>query len=200
MGGGHVTRPDFGGNTPNPDAPMTEFYLLLQQGVERTGKFALPGCWGSFRPDYTGQIFKEDVRCFCRFTAQEGQGSEVVSPSVMTVDHHELCLAADGTPIALFLSGTLRHQHCAVRLLPPFPGVEIPAAPADVALIALTIDEKMLDLADAQPTRLAEQLALSANGKCWEEHPAMDVWMTRVLAAAQQDYRRLYGKHGQNDR
>lgn len=197
MGGGNVTRPNFGGNVPNPDAPMTEFYLLLQQGVEKTGRFALPGCWGSFRPDFSGQIFEEDMPRLCRFSAKEGQGKEILSPSVMTVDHHELCLAADGTPVALFLSGALRREHYAVRLLPPFPGVELPAAPADVPLIELSVSEEMLDLADSRPDLLSEQMALALNGKNWESHPAVDAWMTKVLAAAQREYRRLDGQYGQ---
>ena len=35
MGGGHVSRPDFG--MPQPDAayPLTEFYLLAQQALEK---------------------------------------------------------------------------------------------------------------------------------------------------------------------
>ena len=37
MGGGHVSRPDFG--MPQPDAayPLTEFYLLAQQALEKSG-------------------------------------------------------------------------------------------------------------------------------------------------------------------
>ena len=36
MGGGHVSRPDFG--MPQPDAayPLTEFYLLAQQALEKS--------------------------------------------------------------------------------------------------------------------------------------------------------------------
>lgn len=43
MGGGHVSRPDFG--MPQPDAayPLTEFYLLAQQALEKSGSFMLPG-------------------------------------------------------------------------------------------------------------------------------------------------------------
>ena len=42
MGGGHVSRPDFG--MPQPDAayPLTEFYLLAQQALEKSGSFMLP--------------------------------------------------------------------------------------------------------------------------------------------------------------
>ena len=39
MGGGHVSRPDFG--MPQPDAayPLTEFYLLAQQALEKSCRF-----------------------------------------------------------------------------------------------------------------------------------------------------------------
>ena len=34
MGGGHLSRPDFGMPQPDPDHPLTEFYLLLQHGLD----------------------------------------------------------------------------------------------------------------------------------------------------------------------
>ncbi len=45
MGGGHVSRPDFG--MPQPDAayPLTEFYLLAQQALEKSGSFMLPALY-----------------------------------------------------------------------------------------------------------------------------------------------------------
>ena len=33
MGGGHVSRPDFGMPQPDPAYPLTEFYLLLQHAL-----------------------------------------------------------------------------------------------------------------------------------------------------------------------
>ena len=35
MGGGHLSRPDFGMPQPDPDHPLTEFYLLLQHGLDK---------------------------------------------------------------------------------------------------------------------------------------------------------------------
>ena len=35
MGGGHLSRPDFGMPQPDPAHPLTEFYLLLQHGLDR---------------------------------------------------------------------------------------------------------------------------------------------------------------------
>ena len=42
MGGGHLSRPDFGMPQPDPDHPLTEFYLLLQHGLDKAGVFHLP--------------------------------------------------------------------------------------------------------------------------------------------------------------
>ena len=42
MGGGHVSRPDFGMPQPDPACPLTEFYLLLQHALDAAGSFALP--------------------------------------------------------------------------------------------------------------------------------------------------------------
>ena len=42
MGGGHVSRPDFGMPQPDPAHPLTEFYCLLQRALDREGVFALP--------------------------------------------------------------------------------------------------------------------------------------------------------------
>ena len=35
MGGGHLSRPDFGMPQPDPAHPLTEFYLLAQQALDR---------------------------------------------------------------------------------------------------------------------------------------------------------------------
>ncbi len=42
MGGGHVSRPDFGMPQPDPAHPLTEFYCLLQRALDREGVFARP--------------------------------------------------------------------------------------------------------------------------------------------------------------
>ena len=35
MGGGHVSRPDFGMPQPDPNHPLTEFYLALQHALDK---------------------------------------------------------------------------------------------------------------------------------------------------------------------
>lgn len=49
MGGGHLSRPDFGMPQPKPDHPLTEFYQLLQRGLDREGVFALPALYAAFQ-------------------------------------------------------------------------------------------------------------------------------------------------------
>ena len=67
MGGGHVSRPDFG--MPQPDAayPLTEFYLLAQQALEKSGSFMLPALYAGLqapaRRIWSGRLFKA-VGCF----------------------------------------------------------------------------------------------------------------------------------------
>ena len=48
MGGGHVSRPDFGMPLPDAAYPLTEFYLLAQQALEKSGSFMLPSGCGVF--------------------------------------------------------------------------------------------------------------------------------------------------------
>lgn len=48
MGGGHVSRPDFGMPQPDPAYPLTEFYLLLQHALEKRAALrclrCMPAC------------------------------------------------------------------------------------------------------------------------------------------------------------
>lgn len=55
MGGGHVSRPDFGMPQPDPAYPLTEFYLLLQRALDAAGCFALPALYAALhvQPDGT---------------------------------------------------------------------------------------------------------------------------------------------------
>ena len=61
MGGGHLSRPDFGMPQPDPAHPLTEFYLLAQQALDRTGSFALPGLYAALRAP-ARHIYLEEAR------------------------------------------------------------------------------------------------------------------------------------------
>ena len=50
MGGGKVTRPNFGLGQPDPGHPMTEFYTLLLEALAGAESFALPGLYAKFDP------------------------------------------------------------------------------------------------------------------------------------------------------
>ena len=56
MGGGHVSRPDFG--MPQPDAayPLTEFYLLAQQALAARGQVNASTLVEEYPNDFTGII------------------------------------------------------------------------------------------------------------------------------------------------
>ena len=61
MGGGHVSRPDFGMPQPDPAHPLTEFYCLLQRALDREGVFALPALYAQFRAP-ARRIYEECTR------------------------------------------------------------------------------------------------------------------------------------------
>ena len=58
MGGGHVSRPDFG--MPQPDAayPLTEFYLLAQRALEKHERSTRHAA--ALRPDAQGRAGLRD--------------------------------------------------------------------------------------------------------------------------------------------
>ena len=63
MGGGHLSRPDFGMPQPDPAHPLTEFYLLLQHGLDREGVFALPALWADFQAP-ARRIYADEAEAF----------------------------------------------------------------------------------------------------------------------------------------
>lgn len=73
MGGGHLSRPDFGMPQPDPDHPLTEFYLLLQHGLDKAGVFHLPALYASFRAP-ARRIYADEAalaRRLCQTTRQK---------------------------------------------------------------------------------------------------------------------------------
>lgn len=73
MGGGHLSRPDFGMPQPDPDHPLTEFYLLLQHGLDKAGVFHLPALYASFRAPARRIYADEAAGCLTLSeTADEG--------------------------------------------------------------------------------------------------------------------------------
>ena len=73
MGGGHVSRPDFGMAQPDPAHPLTEFYLLVQQALDKAGCFALPALYASLQAP-ARRIYPEEAQEYLRLAPQAGEG------------------------------------------------------------------------------------------------------------------------------
>ena len=73
MGGGHVSRPDFG--MPQPDAayPLTEFYLLAQQALEKSGSFMLPALYAGLQAP-ARRIYREEAAGYLQLAAAPAEG------------------------------------------------------------------------------------------------------------------------------
>ena len=70
MGGGHVSRPDFGMPQPDPAHPLTEFYCLLQRALDREGVFALPALYAQFRAP-ARRIYADEAADFLTLSPDE---------------------------------------------------------------------------------------------------------------------------------
>lgn len=81
MGGGHVSRPDFG--MPQPDAayPLTEFYLLAQQALEKSGSFMLPALYAGLQAP-ARRIYREEAAGYLQLAAAPAEGlTRLLSPA-----------------------------------------------------------------------------------------------------------------------
>ena len=129
MGGGHVSRPDFG--MPQPDAayPLTEFYLLAQQALEKSGSFMLPALYAGLHAP-ARRIYREEAAGYLQLAAAPAEGlTRLLSPARMQLLYSSLQVQPDGTPAALLLTEECTRLTVAVQLLPPFVW-EDPAAAA----------------------------------------------------------------------
>lgn len=193
MGGGHITRPDFGNTQMDVRNPMSEFYALLLQGLENAKSFALPGCYASFKPDLSRPVWREDMAEYCRYSSQPGGGAVTVIPQEnFPLGYFEPSLTVSGAPIAVFLENPDLHRRVAVRLLPPFSAEELPAPPKDVALVELAITVQDLAQIDENPAALADRWMTSSENKHWAASPKIDAFELKALAAAQKEYARLH--------
>lgn len=190
MGGGHVSRPDFG--MPQPDAayPLTEFYLLAQQALEKSGSFMLPALYAGLHAP-ARRIYREEAAGYLQLAAAPAEGlTRLLSPARMQLLYSSLQVQPDGTPAALLLTEECTHLTVAVQLLPPFvwedPLPLLPDVPA-----ALTLQLTMQDVMaiDTAPAALAQKLVHSADGKCWLHHPKAETFLSERLALLQRVYK-----------
>lgn len=138
MGGGHVSRPDFGMPQPDPAHPLTEFYCLLQRALDREGIFALPALYAQFRAP-ARRIYADEAADFLTLSPDEEAGSaRLLAPAQLQLLYSSLHIMPDGAPAALLLTEECTRTVYAVQLLPPFvwedPLPPLPDAPAALSL------------------------------------------------------------------
>ncbi len=190
MGGGFVTRPDFGMPQPDPAHPLTEFYLLLQDALERAGSFALPALYAGFQAP-ARRIYREEAADYLRLSNTEKEGyTRLLAPANLQLAYTTLYVMPDGSPAALMLNEECTRAVTAVQLLPPFvwedPLPPVPDCPAALTLQLTMSDVEQIDL---DPAWLERRLAGSAAGKRWLHHPRAEDFLTQKVALFQRVYR-----------
>ena len=191
MGGGHVSRPDFGMPQPDPAYPLTEFYLLLQHALDKAGRFALPALYARVQAP-ARHIYLDEAREYLSLSPAGREGDiRLLAEGSLQLLYSTLHVAPDGAPAALLLTGECTRTTVAVQLLPPFvwedPLPLLPDVPA-----ALTMQLTMQDVMaiDTAPAALAQKLVHSTSGKCWLHHPKAETFLSERLALLQRVYRR----------
>ena len=151
MGGGHLSRPDFGMPQPDPDHPLTEFYLLLQHGLDKAGVFHLPALYASFRAP-ARRIYADEAAGCLTLSETADEGAVLLSaPRNLQLLYSSLHVEPDGSPAALLLTEECSRAVCAVQLLPPFVW-EDPLPPLPDVPAALTLQLTLQDVGPSTPT------------------------------------------------
>lgn len=190
MGGGHVSRPDFGMPLPDAAYPLTEFYLLAQQALEKSGSFMLPALYAGLQAP-ARRIYREEAAGYLQLAAAPAEGlTRLLSPARMQLLYSSLQVQPDGTPAALLLTEECTRLTVAVQLLPPFVW-EDPLPPLPDVPAALTLQLTMQDVMaiDTAPAALAQKLVHSTDGKCWLHHPKAETFLSERLALLQRVYK-----------
>ena len=191
MGGGHVSRPDFG--MPQPDAayPLTEFYLLAQQALEKSGSFMLPALYAGLHAP-ARRIYREEAAGYLQLAAVPAEGlTRLLSPARMQLLYSSLQVQPDGTPAALLLTEERTRLTVAVQLLPPFVWEDpLPPLPDTPAALTLQLTMQDVELIDADPAALGRKLVHTAQHKRWLHHPKADTFLAGRVALLQGVYRR----------
>ena len=191
MGGGHLSRPDFGMPQPDPDHPLTEFYLLLQHGLDKAGVFHLPALYASFRAP-ARRIYADEAAGCLTLSETADEGAVLLSaPRNFQLLYSSLHVEPDGSPAALLLTEECTRATVAVQLLPPFVW-EDPLPPLPDTPAALTLQLTMQDVmqADTDPAALGRKLAGTAENKRWLHHPKAETFLAERVALLQRVYKR----------
>ena len=191
MGGGHVSRPDFGMPQPDPAYPLTEFYLLLQHALDAAGRFALPVLYAALQAP-ARHIYLDEAREYLTLSPCETEGStRLLAESNLQLLYSTLHVQPDGTPAALLLTEECTRTTVAVQLLPPFVWEDpLPPLPDTPAALALQLTMQDVLLADTAPAALGRKLVHTTSGKRWLHHPKAETFLAQRVALLQRVYRR----------
>ena len=190
MGGGHLSRPDFGMPQPDPAHPLTEFYLLLQHGLDREGVFALPALWADFQAP-ARRIYADEAEAFLTLReTPDAASTPLLAPRTLQLLYSSLHVLPDGTPAALLLTEECTRTVYAVQLLPPFVWEDpLPPLPDAPAALSLTLTMRDVEEIDACPAALGHRLACDKAGKRWLHHPRAETYLSERVALFQRLYR-----------
>lgn len=191
MGGGHLSRPDFGMPQPDPGHPLTEFYLLLQHGLDKAGVFHLPALYASFRAP-ARRIYADEAEAFLTLRETPGAASTpLLAPRTLQLLYSSLHVLPDGTPAALLLTEECTRTVYAVQLLPPFVWEDpLPPLPDCAAALTLTLTLLDVEAIDADPHALEQRLCREPGGKHWLAHPKAEAFLAGRIALLQRLYKR----------
>ena len=191
MGGGHVSRPDFGMPQPDPTYPLTEFYLLLQRALDAAGCFALPALYAALQAP-ARYIYLDEARDYLTLSPTAAEGStRLLAGGSLQLLYSTLHVQPDGTPAALLLTEECTRTTVAVQLLPPFVWEDpLPPLPDTPAALTLQLTGQDVLLADTDPAALGHRLVHTAAGKRWLHHPKADTFLAEKVAVLQRVYRR----------
>ena len=191
MGGGHLSRPDFGMPQPDPNHPLTEFYQLFQRGLDREGVFALPALYAAFRAP-ARRIYADEAADYLTLAEAPAEGAVRLSAArELQLLYSSLQVEPDGTPAALLLTEECSRTVYAVQLLPPFVW-EDPLPPLPDTPAALTLQLTMADVEriDTDPAALARRFCREPGGKHWLAHPKAETFLAERVALLQRLYKR----------
>ena len=191
MGGGHVSRPDFGMPQPDPNHPLTEFYLLLQRGLDSTGVFRLPALWAAFRAP-ARRIYADEAADWLTLGEAPAEGAvRLLAPGHLQLLYSSLHVMPDGAPVALLLTEECTRTVFAVQLLPPFVWEDpLPPLPDTPAALTLTLTMQDVEAIDTDPAALGRRLVERTEGKRWLHHPRVETFLAERVALFQRVYRR----------
>ncbi len=125
--------PDFGMPQPDPDHPLTEFYLLLQHGLDKAGVFHLPALYAKL-PVLARRTRTHEAAGCLTLSETADEGAVLLSaPRNLQLQQPHWSRMAPPPPCC---SPKCSRAVCAVQLLPPFvwedplpPLPDVPAAP-----------------------------------------------------------------------